>query len=126
MSATLTRTFGNLISDARTILQDKLPTSGSALRYTDDEMFECINSFMTEVRTKRPDLFLPLGLRTPLIYYSAATDMNTPFPLDTSVWSAFVYYLVGRTELREDTWSDDGRATAMLNKAVSQLLTIQS
>jgi hypothetical protein len=48
------------------------------------------------------------------------------FPLDLSVWSAFVYYLVGRAELREDTWSDDGRATAMMNKAVSQLLSVQS
>jgi hypothetical protein len=122
----MARTFYNLIAEARTILQDKLPTSGGALRYTDDEMFESINSFVAEVRTKRPDLFLPMGLRNGLPYYNASDDMHTPFPLDTSVWSAFVYYIVGRTELREDTWSDDGRATAMMNKAVSQLLSIQS
>ena len=128
MSATVTavRTFGALINDARTLLQDKLPTSGSALRYSDDEFFECINSFMAEVRAKRPDLFLARGLRQPVPFYTAATDTNTAFPLDTSVWSAFVYYLVGRTEMREDTWSDDGRATAMMNKAVAQLLQVQS
>ena len=91
-----------------------------------DEMFEAINGMMAEVRTKRPDLFLPMGLRKPMPFYTSATDMNTPFPLDTSCYSAFVYYLVGRAEMREDTWSDDGRATAMMNKAVAQLLTIQS
>jgi hypothetical protein len=126
MSSTLTRTFGSMIGDARTLLQDKIGTSGGLLRYSDDEMFESINSFMSEVRTKRPDLFLPLGLRVPVPLYGATTDMTTVFPLDSSCYSAFVYYLVGRQELREDTFSDDGRATALLNKAVSQLLTVQS
>jgi hypothetical protein len=65
-------------------------------------------------------------MRNPLPYYNASNDMDTPFPLDTSVWSAFVYYIVGRTELREDTFSEDSRAVSMLNKAVSQLLSIQS
>jgi hypothetical protein len=120
------RTWGDVILEARTLVQDKLPTSGSALRYTDDEMFEGINGFLSEVRVKRPDLFLPLGLRRPLPRYSAAGDMTTPFPLDLSVYDAFVYYLVGRQELREDTWSNDGRAVTLMNKAVSQLLSIQS
>jgi hypothetical protein len=120
------RTFGTLIGEARTMLQDKIGTSGGALRYTDDEMFEAINSMLAEVRTKRPDLFLPLGLRKPLAFYTAATDMSTSFPLDTSCYSAFVYYLVGRAELREDTFSEDSRAVSMMNKAVSQLLSIQS
>jgi len=123
----MARTFGTLINEARTLLQDKIGTNGGALRYTDDEMFESINSMLAEVRTKRPDLFLPNGgLRKPLAFYQAATDMNVAFPLDTSVYSAFVYYLVGRAELREDTFSDDSRAVSMMNKAVSQLLSIQS
>jgi len=115
-----------MIDEVRTLLQDKLPTSGGVLRYSNDEFFECINSFMYEVRAKRPDVFIPWGLRNPVPAFSATEDMTTEFPLDTSIWSAFVYYLVGRTELREDTWSDDGRATAMMNKAISQLLTVQS
>lgn len=119
-------TFSELLEEARTLLQDKLPTSGGVLRYSDQELFECINSFMLEVRTKRPDLFLTMGLRTPIPFYSYTADLNTAFPLDPSAWSAFVYYIVGRSELREDTFSDDGRAVAMLNKATSQLLTIQS
>ena len=126
MPITNPRTWGDLILEARTLLQDKLPTSGSALRYSDDEMFESINGFMTEVRTKRPDLLLPFGIRQPLPRYAAAVDMTTPFPLDLSVYDAFIYYLVGRAEIREDTWANDGRAVTLLNKAVSQLLSIQS
>lgn len=119
-------TFGTIIGDARTLLQDKLPTSGGALRYSDDEMFEAINRFMLEVRTKRPDLFLSYGMRKALPVYSAAKDMNTTFPLDPSCYSAFVYYAVGSAELREDVWSDDSRAVSMMNKALAQLLTVQS
>ena len=126
MPTTAVPTLGALIESARTMLQDKLPTSGSTLRYSDDELFECLNTFMFEVRTKRPDLFLPLGLRSAMLTYSAEADMNAVFPLDLSVWSAFVYYIVGRTELREDTFAEDSRATALMNKAVSQLMTVQS
>jgi hypothetical protein len=122
----MARTFGTLIGEARTLLQDKLGTNGGALRYTDDEMFESINAMLAEVRTKRPDLFLPIGLRKALAFYSSATDMNVAFPLDTSCYSAFVYYLVGRAELREDTFSDDSRAVSLMNKSLSQLLTISS
>jgi hypothetical protein len=125
------RTFGGMILEARTLLQDKIPTTGGQLRYSDDEMFESINRFMAEVRTKRPDLFLRTFGRTSLRwptfpYYSASQDMGTPFPLDVSVYSAFVFYLVGMAELREDTFSDDSRAVTMANKAVSQLLQVQS
>ena len=129
-TATRVRTFGTLILEARTILQDKLPTTGGQLRYTDDELFESVNTAMAEVRTKRPDLFLRsfgrYSLRAVFPYYSASQDMNTPFPLDLSVYSAFVYYCVGRQELREDTFSDDSRAVTMMNKFVSQLLQVQS
>ena len=122
----MARTFGDMIGEARTLLQDKIATSGGTLRYSNDEFFESINSFMCEVRAKRPDIFLPIGLREPVPVYSATRDMTTEFPLDTSIWSAFIYYVVGRTEMREDTWSDDGRATALMNKGLSQLLTVAS
>jgi hypothetical protein len=120
------RTLGTIVAEARVMLQDVLPTSGGVTRYSDDELFQSINGFMTEVRTKRPDLFLPLGLRNPLPYYSAATDMDTAFPLDLSAYDAFVYYVCGRQELREDTFSDDSRAVTLMNKAISQLLQVQS
>lgn len=124
------RTLGTIVAEARTLLQDKLPTSGSALRYSDDENFESINAWMVECRVKRPDLFLRAfgrkSLRQPLPYYTAATDMNTPFPLDEQVYNTFVWYLAGRAEMREDTFSEDSRAVALMNKALTSLLTLQA
>jgi hypothetical protein len=121
----LTRTLGSLVAEARTILQDKTPIDG-AVRYSDAELFECINGFFMEARTKRPDLYLSAGLRTPFPMYDSTVDTNVPFPLDPSVYPAALYYVVGRTELREDTFSQDSRAVAMMNKAISQLLGVSS
>jgi len=124
------RTFRSLILEARTLLQDKVPPDGvpstgtGGTRFSDTEMFECINGAMAETRTKRADLFLPLGLRNPLPFYTAAANLDTTFPLDVSVYNAFVYYIVGRCELRDDPYADDARAVALLNKFTSQLLTV--
>ena len=81
---------------------------------------------LAEVRVKRPDLYLASGLRSQLPLFTAATDMNTDFPLDWTIYPAFVYYLVGRAELREDTFATDGRAVTLMNKFTTQLLTVQA
>ena len=120
------RTFATLIGSARTLLQDKVVVPGGTYRYSDAEMFEAINDAMTEARAKRPDLFLGFGLRNGMPFYTADDDMDTIFPLDPIVYPAFVYYLVGRCELREDTFSDDSRAVQMMNKFVSQLMAVVS
>jgi hypothetical protein len=124
------RTFRTLILEARTLLQDKDPPSTGpdtgGTRFSDAEMFECINGFMLEVRVKRPDVFLLIGLRNGAPYYNSATDMDLPFPLDYSVYNAFVYYVVGRCELRDDPYSDDSRAVTLMNKSISQLLQVAS
>jgi hypothetical protein len=126
------RTFRSLINEARTLLQDKLPgvtdptTGTGGTRVSDAEMFEAINGAMVELRSKRPDLFLPLGLRNPLPFYTAAANLDTAFPIDTSVYNAMVYYVVGRAELRDDPYSDDSRAVTLMNKFVSQILQVAS
>ncbi len=122
----MARTLGTLITEARVLLQDVTPTVGGVYRYSDDDLMECINAALVETRTKRPDLFLPLGLRNPVPYYNAETDQSVAFPLDTQVYNAFVYYIVGRSELREDTFSDNSRAVTLMNKFVSQLMTVAS
>lgn len=117
------RTIGSVLQEARVLLSDTraLPT----LRYTDDELMQAFNGFMVETRAKRPDLFLSWGLRRPVPYYDT-TDMVQFFPLDESVYDAFVYYVVGRCEAREDSFSEDSRAATLMNKAISQLLKVES
>lgn len=118
----MARTIGDVLNEARTLLQDK---AGSERRYTDDELLEAFNGFMSEVRAKRPDVFLVLGLRTPVPSYTTS-QLTVPFPLDMAVYDAFVYYVVGRCEAREDTFAQDSRAVTFMNKAVSQLLQAAS
>lgn len=124
------RTFRTLINEARTLLQDKEPPSTGpdtgGTRFSDAELFECINGFMAEIRSKRPDVYLLIGLRNGVPYYSWMTDMDVPFPLDVSVYNAFVYYVVGRCELRDDPYSDDSRAVTLMNKSINQLLAVAS
>ena len=114
------QTVGQLVAEARTLLQDKVPAQG--LRYTDAEMLQAFNGAMREARAKRPDLFLEFGLRNPLPDYIAADW----FPLDPAYAPTFVYYLVGRAELREDPFSEDSRAVTLMNKFVTGLLQAAS
>lgn len=120
------RTLGSLVAEARTLLNDKVTTSGGVYRYSDGEIFEALNGFLAEVRYKRPDLFLGIGLRNALPVYEAGVDMSALFPLDPQAYQAGLYYVVGRCELREDTFSEDSRAVTLMNKAISQLTSVMS
>ena len=119
------RTLGGLILEARTLLQDKVQVDGST-RYSDQEMFENLNGALLEVRAKRPDLWLDIGLRVPVPVFDYVNDLATNFPLDSAVYPAVLYYVVGRTELREDTFATDGRAVTLMNKFVSQLMSVSA
>jgi hypothetical protein len=114
-------TIGGLISEARTVLQDV-----DAVRYSDDDMVRYFNDALLQARAKRPDAFLDMGMRAPVPQYAMPGDQDTTFPLDPGYWPAFLFYVAGFCELREDTFADDKRATVLVNKFVSQLLQVAS
>jgi hypothetical protein len=118
------RSIGTVLSEARTLLQDKDATN---YRYSDDELLEALNGAFSEARQKRPDLFLgsTWGLRGGLPYFTSS-DSALAFPLAPEYYNAFVYYVVGRTSLRDDTYADDSRAVTLMNKFVSQLMQVAS
>lgn len=118
-------TIGELLVEARGLLSDVTPVDGDT-RYSDTDLVNAFNDALLQVRAKRPDAFLDMGLRNPVPRYSMPGDDDTVFPLDPAFYPAILYYIVGRSELREDTFADDGRATVMMNKFVSQLLQIAS
>lgn len=120
-----TRSIGSVLTEARTLLQDKDNTN-PAYRYSDAELMEAFNGAMAEVKLKRPDLFLGLfDLRATLPLY-LTTDMALVFPLPEIYYNAVIYYVVGRSSLRDDTYADDSRAVTMMNKFTSQLLVMSS
>ena len=118
--------IGDLVTMARNLVNDTIQESG-AYRYSNQEFMDAFNDAMMQARAKRPDLFLAIGLRNALPYYGTNDiTANTVFPLDPMVFPAFLFYLCGRIELKEDTFSDDNRAVTLMNKFVSQLLSMQS
>lgn len=116
-------TIGGLLLEARGILNDVTPTNGTT-RYSDTDLVNAFNDALMQARMKRPDLFLDMGLRNPVPQYAMPGDATTAFPLDSQVYPAFMYYICGRSELREDTFTDDKRAQMLLERFVGQLMGV--
>lgn len=114
-------TVGDLLTDARNLINDQT----EPLRYTDDDLVGAFNESLIQVRYRRPELFLPLGLRNPIPRYIMPDDMLTPFPLQDIVFPACVYYTAGRMDMKDDTFGDDKRAVALLTRFSQMLLTNQ-
>jgi hypothetical protein len=121
----MARTIGYLVAEARQMLNDEVPISGAS-RYSDAELVSAINDGVQQVRAKRPDAFLRFGLRNTIPLYAMPGDTDTELPFDDMFYAAMLYYTVGRSELTEDTFTDDGRAVALTGKFVAQLLRVQS
>lgn len=116
-----TRTVGSLLAEARGLLNDTVPISGQS-RFSDAALVEIVNEALLQVRSKRPDAWLTYGLRKPLPRFVMPTDAQTVLPVEDQFYSALLYYLVGRAELVEDTFADNGRAITLMQKFTGILL----
>jgi hypothetical protein len=119
-------TVGGLLTEARGILQDTDPSVDGLTRYSDADLVAAFNDALLQARMKRPDIFLDMGMRNSVPQYVMPDDVATVFPLDPMFYPAFLFYVVGRSEIREDTFSDDSRAVTLMNKFVSGLLQVAS
>jgi hypothetical protein len=125
MATNATRTVGQLLSEARLLLNDVVPISG-APRFSDANLVAALNEALLETRAKRPDAWLTYGLRQKIPQYAMPDDNGTVFPIEDQFYSPLLFYVVGRSELIEDTFADNGRAVSLMNKFVSQLLRTAS
>jgi hypothetical protein len=105
------------ITEARRLLQDTV----SPFRYPDADLIAALNIAVLEARRLRPELFI--GRFNTLPTVSTGADA---FDIDPMYRPSFVYYIVGRVELRDSEDTKDARASALMNKFVAQLLTIQA
>lgn len=120
-------TITHLLLEARGILNDVTPTVGGTTRYSDQDLLDAFNDALLQARAKRPDLFLLMGLRNTVPQYGTAdVSGSTAFPLPSILYPAFISYICGRSEMREDTFTDDKRAEALLAKFVGQLVAVNS
>lgn len=116
-------TVGECVEEARVLLLDtRVP-----YRYSDTELIKALNIGLQEAYRLRADLFLDnLAFTVPSFDPAAPTVLTQAIPVEDGYRQSFVYYMVGRAQLRDQEDTTDQRAGALLQKFVGQLLTIQS
>lgn len=114
-------TVQDYLDRARTLLLD---TYDGPYRYSTEDLVEALNMGILEARRLRPELF-QASFRTTLPDFSASS-LTDAVPIDPQYRVAFVYYICGSCQLRDDENNQDSRAVTFLNKFTSQMLTIQS
>lgn len=97
-------TLQNVIDSARVVLQD-----ADKIRYTDAQLLEYANDGIVLGFKYRPDF--RLGNYTVALGTYGASD-QVPFPLQYQ--QLLKHYVVARSELRDDEYSQDGRAAVLL------------
>lgn len=111
-------TVQDYIDRARVLLLDSVVP----YRYSDADLVENLNMGILEARRLRPDL-LKSYFRTTLPDF-ATTNMSASVNIDPQYRVAFVYYICGQAQLRDDETVQDSRAVTFLNKFTAQLLSI--
>ena len=116
-------TVGDFVTEARVLLQDtRVP-----FRYADAELIMALNIGLREARRLRADLFLDnLDFTLPDLVTTGAGVMAQAVPMEDFYRPAFIYFMVGRAQLRDQEDTTDQRAGALIQKFTGQMLTIAS
>lgn len=113
-------TVQDYVDRARVLLLDQ----NIPYRYPDLDLVEALNMGILEARRLRPEL-LKSYFNTSLPDFSTGS-MGASVPIDPMYRVAFVYYICGQAQLRDEENTQDSRAAVFLNKFMSQMITIQS
>jgi hypothetical protein len=111
-------TVTDYVTEARTLLQDKVPT----YRYADSELVSALNLGIHTARRNRPDLFMEVV--TIPQFTAADVAAGTPFAMDGQYRVAFLFFMVGFAQLRDEEDTQDTRAAAFIGKFTQQLMTL--
>src|SRR3954470_13445938 len=91
-------TVGDYVKEARVLLQDtRVP-----YRYPDADIVNALNIGLQEAYRLRADLFLgALEFTVPDFDPAGGSVLTTPVPVEIGYRQSFVYYRVGRIQLRD-------------------------
>jgi hypothetical protein len=110
----MARTVADVLGRARLLLQDSVPP----YRYPDTMLLEFLDLALLEARRVRPDLYLGrLRKEVPVV------TTGTVFPLPEAFIPPCVAYVAGMCDLIEEESVAEGRATALIGRFTSQLLS---
>jgi hypothetical protein len=115
-------TVGQYITESRRLLQDQ----NVPYRYPDIDLVDALNLGLMEARRLRADLFIPQNFVVPYLDTSGTIDTTALVPMDVMYRSALVYYMIGHAQLRDDESTTDSRASAFMQKFLTQMLVITS
>jgi hypothetical protein len=104
-------TVKDVLDPARDLLQD---VAGE--RYGDASLIRILNAWIMELRRARPDAFV--GTSTCRRPRSPTRPTSCPSPSSSS-WPT-VHYVAGTAELRDDQFTQDGRANTLIGLARSE------
>lgn len=109
-------TVADYIHDARVLLQDEV----APYRYSDAQIVTALNYAFMEARRLRPDLMKSF-FNSSMPTYTASSS-STAVAVDPQYRVAFLYYICGMVQLRDDEATQDARASGFMNKFTSSLL----
>ena len=114
-----TWSIGTCIQSAREILKDE---DSECYRYEQSELISYFNIASTQLLRLRPDVF---RVTEQMLYVDPnETDYTSDdyvFPYPIQLYGAFIYFIAGYAELRDDEFSDDARASKLLAKFETEL-----
>lgn len=113
-------TVANYITEVRALLQD----TATPYRYSDDDIVRALNMAIGDARRVRPDMFITYFEGSLPNYSSASPSVAVDIP--EMYRMAFVYFIAGFMQLRDQEDTTDARASVMINKFTSQLLVLPS
>jgi len=111
-------TVTDYVSEARVLLQDRVPT----YRYADNELISALNLAIMTARRNRPDLFMEVT--TIPFFVVADIASGKAFAMDVQYRVAFLFFMVGFAQLRDEEDTQDSRAVAFISKFTQQLMTL--
>jgi hypothetical protein len=99
-----------LVSDVIAHVRDLLQDWDDKKRYQDDSLLRLVNLSMLEIARVRPDHFIgAFDVATPQ-YTLLSDEIQVP----ETAFPAVIKYVAGMAELRDDEYTTDGRAAALL------------
>jgi hypothetical protein len=110
-------TVSDYIVSARRLLLDET----EPYRYPTADLVEALNFAFLEVRRLRADLLLS-KFRSSIPSYSTS-NLNAVVEVDPQYRMAFLYFICGHVQLRDDENTQDQRAGGFLAKFIAQLHT---
>jgi hypothetical protein len=113
-------TVNDYIVSARRLLLDEV----EPYRYPTADLVEAFNFAFLEARRLRPDLFLA-NFRGQLPSYSPS-NLTASVSIDPQYRLAFLYFMCGFAQLRDDEATQDQRASGFMAKFIAQLQTISA